>query len=63
MSKVRDDMFRPHTSTGGGTPKGYKFMICPGCGKRGVSSRVISSKGPIRKVCKYCHWIEAVSLK
>jgi len=52
------DKYKPHIWTGGGMSKGYKFMMCPECGKRGVSSRVISKK-LIRKCCKYCGWLEA----
>lgn len=56
--KSNIDKYRPHISTGGGMLAGYKFMICPQCGKRGVSSRV--SKKLIRKCCKYCGWIEGI---
>lgn len=56
------DKYKPHMPTGGGMSRGYKFIKCPNCGKRGVSSRIISLKsGLIRKVCKYCHWIEGAN--
>ncbi len=55
---MKDDAYRPHKPTGGGIPGGYKFMVCPTRGKRGVSSRVISPK-LIRKVCRFCNWMES----
>ena len=52
-----EDKYKPHIDKGGGIPKGYRFKICPECGKRGVSSRVIGRK-LIRKACRYCGWLE-----
>ena len=58
---THDDKYKPHIHKGGGLPRDYKFMACPRCSKKGVSSRVISNKGAglVRKVCKYCGWIES----
>jgi len=53
-----DDKYRPHISTGGGMTQGYRYIICPECGRHGVSSRIIDHKPTIRKVCRYCGWIE-----
>lgn len=54
------DKYKPHIYKGGGTPAGYKYKLCPDCSKYGVSSRVINHKGKglIRKICKYCGWME-----
>jgi len=58
--KHSSELFKPHLPHCGGVAKGYKFLLCPECGKYGVSSRVISPK-LIRKVCRYCYWIEGVN--
>ncbi len=63
MSIYKDDRYRPHIQKGGGMPRGYSFILCPNCGKRGVSSRVTNSNGKAmaRKICKYCGWMELPS--
>jgi len=46
----------------GGMRKGFKFYICPKCGKRGVTSRVSRGKrGKViaHRICKYCGWYQA----
>jgi len=57
--KEMDDKYKPHIDKGGGMPKGYRFMACPECGRIGASSRIIG-KTLIRKVCRYCGWIEGL---
>lgn len=54
------EKYQSHISSGGGMPTGYKFMVCPKCGRYGVSSRILKSKGKAtaRKSCKYCSWME-----
>lgn len=58
---MKDDKYRPHIDKGGGMPKGYKFQVCPRCGKKGVTARVSRSKsGKIvaHRTCKYCNWFQ-----
>jgi len=62
MGKYQTDKYRPHIDRGGGMSKGYTFMLCPECGKHGVSSRVIGGR-LVRKACKYCGWFEGNTKK
>ena len=43
----------------GGMQKGYRFLKCPMCSKRGVSVRVWRSQHWVisRKFCKYCGYL------
>jgi len=62
-SEYQNHKYRPHISRGGGMTQGYKFTVCPSCGRQGVSSRIISTKGKglIRLVCRYCLWIQGIN--
>lgn len=59
-SDYQDNKYQTRHWKYGGMRKGYKFLLCPKCGKHGVSSKVMlyGGKATARKSCKYCGWFE-----
>jgi len=61
-SEYQNHKYRPHIPASGGMTQGYKFTVCPSCGRQGVSLRVIGRKDKvlIKLVCRYCLWIQGI---
>lgn len=61
VNKMADNKYQTRHWKYGGMTKGFRFKLCPQCGRQGVSLKIM--KGRMRqisqhKTCKYCGWFE-----